>query len=95
MGEDANADGVARRRDLGEPAPRHRRQAEAQVQGAPVDRYHLAGAEPLVDVERAVGVDVHAAIEARAVVSDDAFMELQLDGGKRARAILDAAREVE
>ena len=43
-----------------------------------------------------IGVDLcEAAIEARAVVSDDAFMELQLDGGKRARAILDAAREVE
>lgn len=36
-----------------------------------------------------------AAIEARTEVSDDAFMDLQLDGGNRARAILDTVRGVD
>ena len=60
-------------RDRDQPPPWHAGRPQAQVNGSPVDRDHRAGAEPLEDVQCAVGIDVDAAVEgtpAQPVVPD-------------------------
>ena len=65
MLEDVDARRTASERDLREPAPRHRRQAEPQVERAPVHGDERARTEPLVDVERTIGIDVDALVDPR------------------------------